>query len=98
MQNATVGSAVTASNAAAVAVTFRVLQLASTVSNPALPPGQGQQMLQSINSAARQAVPDDLGVLTACLAEILAFQDAAGSLVCNQINLMLLVQACGCFF
>lgn len=84
MQNATVGMAVTASNAAAMAMTLRVLQLASTASNPALPPGQGQHMLQSINSVAQRAAPDDLGVLTACLAEILAFQDATGSLVRNQ--------------
>ena len=84
MQNATVSTAVTANNAAAVAVTFRVLQLASTVSDPALPSGQGQQMLQSINTAAQQAAPDDLGILTTCLAEILAFQGATGSLVCKQ--------------
>lgn len=94
MQNATVGTAVTASNAAAVAVTLRVLQLASTASNPALPPGHGQQMLQSINSAARQAPPDNLGVLAACLAETIAFQDATGSLVQDHTNLMLLASAC----
>lgn len=81
MQNATKGAAVTASNAASIAVTFRVLQLASTALDPALPPHQAQQMLQSVNAAARQAAPEDLGVLAACMAETLAFQDAIGCLV-----------------
>ena len=82
MQAATRGAAVTASNAASVAVTLRVLQLASTASNPALQgPLQGLQMLQSVNSATIMAAPEDLGVLTACMAETLAFQDATGWLV-----------------
>lgn len=83
MQNAAMGAAVTASNAAAVAMTFRVLQLVSTASNPALPTDHAQQMLQSVNSAASQAVPNDRGVLAACLAEALAFQNATGCLVCD---------------
>lgn len=98
MQNAAMGAAVTASNAAAVAMTFRVLQLVSTASIPALPPGQAQQLLQSVNSAASQAAPNDRGVLAVCLAETLAFQNATGCLVGDQTNLMLLSQASGCFF
>lgn len=90
MQNAAMGAAVTASNAAAVAMTFRVLQLVSTASHPALPTGSAQQMLQSVNSAASQAAPNDQGVSAVCLAEILAFQSATGCLVCDQTTPVLL--------
>lgn len=79
MQDAAPHAVVTASNAAAVAVTLRVLQLASSAcgSGLALPSG----LLQSINTANRQAAHEDLAVLTACMAEALACQDAAGCLV-----------------
>ncbi len=92
MQNATKGAGVTAGNAASVAVTFRVLQLASTASDPALPPHQARHMLQSVNSAAGQAAPEDLGVLAACMAETLAFQDATGCLVCADTEYKLLLE------
>ena len=75
MQDAAPEAVVTASNAAAAAVTLQVhLATAACKSGLALPSG----LLPSINIAAKQAAQEDLAVLTACMAEALACQDAAG--------------------
>ena len=81
MQDIAEGRTVTASNAAAVAVTFRSLQLASSAPDPVVPPGCVQQLLHSINTSTKQAAKQDQGVLAACMAEALAFQDVSGHLV-----------------
>lgn len=57
-----------------MAATLRVLQLASSVSQPAVPAEASRQMLQDINRAAIQSDKGASGVLLTCMAEAVGLQ------------------------
>lgn len=77
LQAATGGASISAANAAAAAATLRVLQLARSASEPALPAGADVKLLQQINRAASQTQGAGLSVLLACMAEAVALQQAS---------------------
>ena len=64
----------TAGTAAAVAATLRVLQLASSASQPAVPAEASRQVLQEMNRAAGQSDTGASSVLLTCVAEAVALQ------------------------
>ena len=77
MQGATGRASISSANAAAVAATLRVLQLARSASEPALPAGADVKLLQETNRAASQTQGPALSVLLACMAEAVALHQAS---------------------
>ena len=88
MQDAASSGGVSTMDAAVLAVTLRVLVLASSAGQPqaALPLRSALHLLPSINSAITKAANDEIGALAACMAEILAYQHLTGCLVCSLLH------------
>ena len=77
----------TAATAAAVAATLRVLQLASSGSQPAVPAEASRQVLQEIKRAAGQSDKGASGVLLTCMAEAVALQQIVSEQVSKNFSI-----------